>query len=1012
AYFRKHLGDKVNEYTKEQDRIRLLVDTNGDGTLDRDTVFADGFNAIEDGTGAGVLSVDGNVYYACIPKLYLLRDENDDGQADTRETLLDGFGVRVAFRGHDMHGLTIGPDGRLYFSIGDRGYNVLSQEGIRYKRPDTGAVFRCELDGANLEVYAYGLRNPQELAFDDYGNLFTGDNNSDSGDRARWVYVVEGGDSGWRMHYQYLPDRGPWNRERIWYPYRYDPETTEVQPAYTIPPIANLGDGPSGLTYYPGVGLPDRYQGHFFMADFRGASPNSGIRSFANKAKGATFELEDSHEFLWSILATDVDFGYDGSLYLTDWVNGWEGPGKGRIYRLTDQEYVKTARGVAELVATGIREATPDELARLFAHADRRVRQQAQLEMVKRIKKGLLPSETLFGLTKPDQPQLARIHAIWGTGQLIRARKLSSAQIADVSSLLGDQDEEVRAQAARVLGSSSAEPILDGLREVLRHDESARVKHLAAISFGSLVPHAESSQAQLTADVRILLDVLNDNQNEDPVLRHSAVMGLVGIGYRDPSLLATAEARTEYERLGLVLALRRIGDRSLKKYLHDPDLNVVIETARAINDEPLDALTEDLAALATETSLYSIDPLMRRVINANFRTGTPVCIEMVSQIAASPLASEGVRREAAQSLLDWNSPGPLDRVLGSWRPLERTPLEGIAERIRPSLGGLLSGSEELRRTGIQVAAKYGIKEVGPVLWDIFDNSEQPASTRTEALKALASLNDSKLNDGLSRGIIDSTPLIRATARDLFADRDLPKALPLLESAVTDGTLVEQQAAIHRLSRIEDAEAARVIESLTKKLLAGSLQKPIQLDVLLAAKTRADGSIKELVTQFESQRNALTDPVQKFALSLEGGDAARGENVFFGRSEASCRRCHKINGSGGEVGPDLSKIAVDKDRTYLLEAIVNPDAKIAKGFETAVLVLDSGKVVTGIIKAEADKVVTLMLSDGTLVLINKDEIEERAKGKSGMPEDLVKQLSLADVRDLVEYLSTLKQSNHE
>ena len=294
AYFKKHLGEKVADYAKEHDRIRVLEDVDGDGKMDRTTVFADGFNAIEDGTGAGVLAIDGDLYYTCIPKLYRLSDTNDDGAADVREALHDGFGVRVAFRGHDMHGLTLGPDGRVYFSIGDRGYNVITQEGIRLKRPDTGAVFRCELDGSNLEEFAYGLRNPQELAFDNFGNLFTGDNNSDSGDKARWVYVVQGGDSGWRMYYQYLSDRGPWNRERMWYPYRDSEETKAIQPAYIIPPIANLGDGPSGLTFYPGVGLSKQYDDHFFMADFRGASPNSGIRSFANKAKGATFELVDS----------------------------------------------------------------------------------------------------------------------------------------------------------------------------------------------------------------------------------------------------------------------------------------------------------------------------------------------------------------------------------------------------------------------------------------------------------------------------------------------------------------------------------------------------------------------------------------------------------------------------------------------------------------------------------------------------------------------------------------------
>ena len=117
----------------------------------------------------------------------------------------------------------------------------------------------------------------------------------------------------------------------------------------------------------------------------------------------------------------------------------------------------------------------------------------------------------------------------------------------------------------------------------------------------------------------------------------------------------------------------------------------------------------------------------------------------------------------------------------------------------------------------------------------------------------------------------------------------------------------------------------------------------------------------------------------------------------------------MNGSGGEVGPDLSKIGFEKQRDYLLESIVNPNAKIAKGFETAIIVTDRGKVITGIVKEETDQSVTVMLNDGTLVRVDKDEIEDRAPGRSGMPDDLVKQLSLSDIRDLVEYLSSLRKA---
>jgi quinoprotein glucose dehydrogenase len=184
AMFKKYLGKEFEKFDLQHERVRRLVDRDGDGRAETSTVFADAFNAPAADIGAGLLAHRGDAWYGCVPWLWKLRDSAGGGRALRRELLHDGYGVHVGFVGHDLHGLRFGPDGKLYFSMGDRRFSVTTTEGRPLAVPDTGSILRCNPDGSELEVFATGPRNPQELAFDELGNLFTGENNSDSGDRA------------------------------------------------------------------------------------------------------------------------------------------------------------------------------------------------------------------------------------------------------------------------------------------------------------------------------------------------------------------------------------------------------------------------------------------------------------------------------------------------------------------------------------------------------------------------------------------------------------------------------------------------------------------------------------------------------------------------------------------------------------------------------------------------------------------------------------------------------------
>jgi quinoprotein glucose dehydrogenase len=987
AMYRKHLKADFPSYEVAEDRVRRLEDTTGSGVADKSTVFADGFHLASQGIGAGLLARGDRVWYTCIPDLWLLRDTKGTGKADVKESLSTGYGVHVAFLGHDLHGLRRGPDGRLYFSLGDRGLNVTTKEGKHLFNPDSGAVLRCDLDGSNLEVFATGLRNPQELAFDAYGNLFTVDNNSDSGDKARLVYVVEGGDSGWRTGYQYgstLSNRGPFNAEKLWH------LPNAGQAAYIVPPLAHLADGPSGLCYnYGAVALPDRYAGHFFLADFRGSSGISGIRSFAVKPSGASFEMTDQHQFIWSILATDCEFGPDGGFYVSDWAEGWELTGKGRIYRFTDPVAAKkpAVSEVKRLLAEGFDKRTPEELARFLSHPDMRVRLEAQFALAD---KGRIAE--LASAARPGAARIARLHGLWGLGQIGRT---NPAAYEAARTLLADGDGELRATAARVLGDARVRSAASGLIGLLT-DPEPRVRFAAAQALGRI---------GVKECVKPILELLRANADQDAYLRHAAVMALTGSGDRE-ALAASASDASPSVRVGAVLALRRLGAPEIARFLDDSDQAVAIETARGIHDAPI---LEALPALAARLDkLNQSEFLVFRALNARFRLGRPEDAAALAAFAARTNVAENLRVEALRDLAAWANPGRRDRVTGLTQDLG-TRKEGVAvEALKPHLVGIFNGTDRVRSEAARVTSTLEIKEVGPTLLRLALDSRNPAEARVEALRSLATLGDPRVDEARDVALRDADPRVRTEGRRLLARSHPADAIPVLAKALRDEEVRSQQGAYAILGELKEPEADALLVHSLDRLLNGELLPETLLDLLEAAAKHPAEGVRERLARYDAAR-PKGDHLAAYRESLVGGDAEAGRRIFETRAEVSCVRCHKVNGVGGEVGPDLTGVGTRQNREYLLESIVEPNRQITKGFETIVLTLTNGKTVVGVLKSEDNRELRLMTAEGQVVIVPKGQIDERQSGKSAMPEDVVKHLSKPDLRDLVEYLAGLKET---
>ena len=1033
-YIRKYIPDADQIYTAQDDRIRRLVDSDGDGKADQSTVFSDHYNQLEMGTGAGVLSYRDKVYYTCIPDLFELVDVDGDGVADERRSLHSGFGVRFAFRGHDMHGLIVGPDGRLYFSIGDRGYNVSPQ----IKDPTSGAVFRCELDGSNLEVVCTGLRNPQELAFDDFGNLFTGDNNSDSGDMARWVYLVPGSDSGWRMYYQYLADRGPFNRERIWHPYDND------SPAYIVPPVANISDGPSGLEYYPGTGFGDDFNGRFFLCDFRGNATTSGVRSFRVQQNGAGWTLTDQEQPFWNMLVTDLDFGSDGKLYVSDWVFGWNGENKGRIYAFSDSERIDSAivMQVESLLRNGLADQTTADLKTLLEHADQRVRQEAQFELVGRNEVTALQAVALDGTDRR-----ARVHAIWGLGQIAR-RELSPKQVSTapaiewpgfIRQLVKDQDFEVRAQAAQLAAESLAvEPAV--ILPLLK-DENLRVRFYAAMALSKL------GDATCVAPVA---EMLADNADADPIVRHGGIMALKHLLSSDAgsnaneAALKTAQHNSHSVRLALVIAIRKaLTDRnggfdaaglteSLGQMLQDSDPKVFVETVRVIHDVPVNPLMPQLASQITKvqsrmTGGIDDDAILRRLINANFRVGEKPNAVALAGLAADKSYDIERRMEALKGLGNWMNPPAEDQVLNDWRPVPTANrnLEDAQLALKSNYAAYIADVEAVASEAIRAAGTLEIKDIGEALQNVVLSTDFSAATRAAALASLQQVAADRV-DAVCEKMTEQFDQLPGELASLVSTSVAAKQpgegielFARLLGRSGERETSAKQSVIAALGEMTDADSLKFLSGLLEGVENGEGPDELSLDIVLAAEARGDSELRSRLKEFRGKLAANADPSMNYILSTHGGDEEAGKKVFFGKTEVSCVRCHRIDGNGGRVGPDLSGVAVKNDRKYLLDSIVKPSQDIAPGFAQEKIQTIDGLMYVGIVKSESDSQLQLLDADGNLVLIDPDDIEGRKPGLSGMPDDLIKQLSEVELRDLIEYLArrraplkTPAGTNHE
>ncbi|MEY4386729.1 MAG: hypothetical protein RLY20_2012 [Verrucomicrobiota bacterium] len=145
----------------------------------------------------------------------------------------------------------------------------------------------------------------------------------------------------------------------------------------------------------------------------------------------------------------------------------------------------------------------------------------------------------------------------------------------------------------------------------------------------------------------------------------------------------------------------------------------------------------------------------------------------------------------------------------------------------------------------------------------------------------------------------------------------------------------------------------------------------------------------------------------FVMALSGGDTNAGRNIFFNKPEASCGKCHRVGGQGGDNGPALDGIGSRATREFVLESVVAPNATITKGYESVILRLKNGSGVVGVLRLETVDTLVVHTPDDGPVTVATTNVLARAAGVSPMPPDFPTLISPGDLRDLIAFVSSLK-----
>ncbi len=948
------------------DHIKVLTDTDGDGRFDRAEMFMENLEL-----PAGVLFYDGWVYVTLDHDVVRVRDRDGDGKFEARETIATGFGNDDSH--HRVSGMMLGPDGWLYLTTGDSDTHARGSDGTEATVLRSGGVYRCQPDGSGMENVAFGMRNPWgNIAFDDSFHMFHTDNDNEGTPGftgCRLLHVVEAGDYGWRLREGArccAPDfdRATWNGGR---PGR-------------LGWMAETGRGaPAGLCVLNSAAFPDRFRNLLVYPDvFR-----KSVRAYRLKATGATYQAVDEFELLASdeglFRPTDAEVGPDGALYILDWRTDSGGAGQlsgngqtGRIYRMTwsgtNEEPARPPLRRERI--TGIASVGIEQLVEALANPDHGLRRAASQELIRRGREKT-PLTTVLGLLRDEKtPSVAKLHAL---GVLFAVDATYTPYRAALSKSLQDPDRDVRRFAFELLGRREVKgddrDLLDAVsivKSVQTPREDPQVLRASAMTLGRFgvvkVGDARDNGPRYASGFAgLLLSEAADEIDADALLRDGITRGLERLGRDALPLLVQAVG-------GQDAKLAQAALFTLQGWRSDDALSAILATATEVNPRlPEDARVELFRTLR----------------------------EMLADVPADPIA---------QWLSQKRGAGARSRVQAV--QLLAAMHERAVLAVGPILPALLHDPEaDVRKAVLLLARDVRTAQAKDALLATVRSEERSTEERGLALLALRGYDGVDLVP-LVREIFPKTndPSLRLELLRTLASRDFPAAAVLAEALLDSKNGDLRHEAIAMLGSKPETALIVARRFLDGKLPAEDLSRVIDA-------VRIHNSVDLRATLQALLTRTLVSPAEVQRLRqfvARWGNTERGRMLYLDPKKGNCATCHRLEGVGGNVGPDLTRVWETLSFDKRVESILEPSKEIKEGFGSFKVATVNGRVLTGLLLSDTPEAVTLKDAEGHEVRILAKEIEEKGPEKiSLMPTGVVGHLSYNELADLLAFLGDRK-----